>query len=333
MLPRHGLPLVALALSATLVPAAEPGGVMIQAGDDAIDFRIGNELVTRYHVGKSVAKPYLWPLNAPGGVAVTRAWPMDKAGAVSTDHVHQKSAWFDHGDVIPEGVTLSEKAKGVEGVDFWAEGKGHGVIACVEVGKPQGNRLRTRNEWRTSDGRAILSETRTLALYDRGQSRLFVMYSDLTPVAGPVVFGDTKEGAFGVRVSDQLRVGERGKINTKSHITNAEGKAGERACWGYPSNWCDYTGEIDGMPVGIAVFDDSRNPVRACWHVRDYGLMAANPFGRDKSGFPAMKGRTDLARLAPGEHLKLRYGILIHTGDTASGKVAEGYEQFLKFKE
>src|SRR5262249_38490940 len=142
-------------------------------------FRIGNELVARYHVGKSAAKPYLWPLNAPGGIAVTRAWPMDKTRAVSTDHVHQKSGWFDHGDVIPEGMTLSEKAKGVEGVDFWAEGKGHGVIACVEVSKPQGNRLRTRNEWRTSDGRAILSETRTLALYDLGQSRLFVMDSDL----------------------------------------------------------------------------------------------------------------------------------------------------------
>jgi len=280
-----------------------------------------------------VAKPYLWPLNAPGGIAVTRAWPMDKTGAVSTDHVHQKSGWFSHGDIIPEGVTLSQKIKGVEGVDFWSEGKGHGVIACVEVGQPHGDRLRTRDEWRTADGRKILDEVRTLSLHDLGGCRLLVMSTDLTPSAGPVVFGDTKEGAFGVRVHDALRVGDRGKKNPQSRITNADGKQGEPNCWGYPSNWCDYSGTLDGKPVGVALFDDMANSVRACWHVRDYGLMAANPFGRAKSGFPAMRGRTDLVRLAPGEHLKLRYGILLHAGDAEAGKVAACYEQFLKMKD
>ena len=58
--------------------------------------------------------------------------------------------------------------------------------------------------------------------------------------------------------------------------------------------------------------------------------MAANPFGRDKSGFPAVKGKTDLVKLAKGEHLKLRYGILLHDGDAKEGKTAECYEQFVK---
>src|SRR2546421_13105415 len=89
----------AVAVVFALAPAAEPGPVSIKVED--VVFRIGDELVTRYHVGPDVAKPYLWPLNAPGGIPVTRAWPMDKAGAVSTDHVHQKSSWFCHGDVIP----------------------------------------------------------------------------------------------------------------------------------------------------------------------------------------------------------------------------------------
>jgi hypothetical protein len=60
--------------------------------------------------------------------------------------------------------------------------------------------------------------------------------------------------------------------------------------------------------------------------------MAANPFGRAKSGFPAMKGKPDLVRLAKGEHLKLRYGLLIHPGDAREGKVAEYYEQFAREK-
>jgi hypothetical protein len=58
--------------------------------------------------------------------------------------------------------------------------------------------------------------------------------------------------------------------------------------------------------------------------------MAANPFGRDKSGFPAVKGKTDLVKLAKGEHLKLRYGILLHDGDVKEGKTAECYEAFVR---
>ena len=64
--------------------------------------------------------------------------------------------------------------------------------------------------------------------------------------------------------------------------------------------------------------------------MRAYGLLAANPFGRAKSGFPGARGRTDLVKLDRGEHLKLRYGILLHTGDVKTGKVAEAYEQFMK---
>jgi hypothetical protein len=37
-------------------------------------------------------------------------------------------------------------------------------------------------------------------------------------------------------------------------------------------------------------------------------------------------------RLDKGQHLKLRYGILLHTGDVKEGKVAERYERFLKLK-
>ena len=56
--------------------------------------------------------------------------------------------------------------------------------------------------------------------------------------------------------------------------------------------------------------------------------MAANPFGREKSKFPDMAGRTDRVRLARGEHLVLRYAIYAHDGDVQSGKVAEAFAKF-----
>ena len=80
--------------------------------------------------------------------------------------------------------------------------------------------------------------------------------------------------------------------------------------------------------VGIAVFDHPRNPHRAAWHTRAYGLMAANPFGRSEAAFPDTKGSTDLVRLAKGDHLKLKYAILLHAGSATDAKTAERFAAF-----
>jgi hypothetical protein len=89
---------------------------------------------------------------------------------------------------------------------------------------------------------------------------------------------------------------------------------------------------VGDQTAGVAVFADPANPVPTAWHSRDYGLMAANPFGRAHAGFPDTKGKKAeaLVKLAKGEHLKLRYGLLLHIGDAKEGKVAEYYKQFVK---
>ncbi len=338
------LPLAAAACAACLLPAppapaAEGPGVVIETKKDVLEFRVGKEVVSRYHVGASVAKPYFWPLTAANGAAVTRAWPMEPlAPGGSDDHVHQKSAWFCHGDVIPEGIELKQKVKGVEGVDFWSEAKGHGVIACVHVGELKNDKdhasVVTKNEWRTADGVKVMDETRTISLYALGDARLYVLDIDLLAGVAPITFGDTKEGSLGVRVNDEVREApsKKGEKGGHGHLTNADGKSGERAVWGYRSKWNDYSGTMDGKEAGIALFEDPANKYHAAWHSRGYGLMAANPFGRDKAGFPSTKGQTDLVKLPKGEHLKLRYGIFVHNGDVKDGKVAEAFEKFVKLK-
>jgi hypothetical protein len=318
------------AIIANAAPADDPG-VHIHAAKDHVDFLLGKDLVTRYYIGADVAKPYFWPLNGPGGIPLTRAWPMDPEAKETTDHVHQKSAWFCHGDVIPEGIEVKDKIKGVKGVDFWSEAPGHGAIACVEVGEPKSDKdhawITTRNEWLTADKVKILDEGRTIHLYDLGGGRLLVLEIDLHASDCPITFGDTKEGSFGVRVRDALT-----EAKGKGKLENAEGRTGEKEVWGRQSKWCDYSGKIDGKPYGLAIFDDPANPFPACWHSRGYGLHAANPFGRAGSGFPAMADKTDLVKLAKGDHLKLRYGILLHSGDAKDGKVDEAFARFVKLR-
>lgn len=310
--------------------AGEP--VAVSKSDGAVDFLIGKTLVARYHVGEKVAKPYFYPLNAPPEVPVSRGWPMKEGLPMETkDHVHQKSAWFCHGDVIPEGLELKTRSsdKRVKGVDFWSETAGHGRIVCVSTGTPSAKenmgQIATKNEWRSADGVKILDEERVITFYDLGEARLIVLEADLHASVCPITFGDTKEGSMGVRVSDEIKV--KGGNGT---YENAEGKINEKEVWGQRSDWNDYFGKVGGVAAGIALFDDPANKYRACWHSREYGLMAANPFGRKEAAFPAVKTQTELVKLAKGEHLKLRYGILLHTGNAKMGKVAEHFAWFAK---
>jgi len=294
------LPVALLALT-TFARAAD---VSIEKGENTLDFKIGTETVAKYQVSgtvqlekgegtKPLAKPFLWPVFAPSGVPVTRAWPMDRSGPDKTDHFHQKSVWFCHGDVIPEGVDL----KGKHAVDFWSEGPGHGRIVNVKgkaPAKPSDGvaSVTTWNEWRTAEGENILDEERTIAFREVAGGRLFSFECKLTASVCPIAFGDTKEGSFGVRVNDAMRT----EIATGGTVTASDGTAAAAPMkdnlpmWGKVSDWHDYSGTVNGKQAGIAIFDHPSNPSRAAWHTRAYGLMAANPFGRAKSGFPARKG-------------------------------------------
>src|SRR5882672_207264 len=126
-----GLALALPAFVPALMPAreAQPASVYLELAPTRIEFLVGRTLVGAYEFGPKVAKPYFWPLNVPSGKSITRAWPMEQNYEnAQVDHVHQKSAWFCHGDVIPEGIEIKDKIKGVEGVDFWSEAPGHGKI-------------------------------------------------------------------------------------------------------------------------------------------------------------------------------------------------------------
>ena len=325
-LKHHGW-IVALAFLALAPVVNSQQPVKIKQDKDAFEFYIGNDLVTRYHTA-GFAKPIFWPVNAPGGVPLTRNYPPPEGQA--KDHPHQKSAWFCHGDVIPEGIDIKSKIKGVAGVDFWSEAKGHGQIQCKSVAEIVGDtKIMTENEWRTAEGQKIMDEARTIRLYDLGKARLIVVNIDLHASVCPITFGDTKEGSFGIRINDVINAGKTGK----GKIQNAEGKIGEKDCWGQISAWCDYSGPIDGKEVGLAIFADPKNAYPSVWHVRGYGLMAANPFGRYKHAqFPAMKGNDKLVRLDKGQHLQLRYGMLLHSGDAVSGEVAQAYQRFVELR-
>lgn len=267
---------------------------------------------------KSGNKPIVWPILAPDGTPVTRSYPMKEVAGEKADHIHHRSLWFTHGEV--------------NGIDFWAEVNKKapvGVTVHREFVKVAGGptaTIVTRNDWLAPDGKRQLEDERRLQFgkYDAGR---FIDF-DITLRAsdGPVVFGDTKEGSFGMRVAETMRVDAK----KGGQIVNSDGKT-DAAAWGQQASWVDYHGPVEGKTLGIAILNHpSSFHYPTHWHVRTYGLYAVNPFGdmsfRGEKNPPHGPGFT----LAKGQSLVICYRVLIHAGDEKAGKVAEAFTAYAK---
>src|SRR4029077_2615286 len=105
-------------------------------------------------------------------------------------------------------------------------------------GKTQGS-ISATFEWTAMESNnPILTESRVMTFYSDPKLRYFDVDITLTALAS-VTFGDGKDGAFGIRLRPLL---QEDKDKETPHIVNADGLAGEKALWGKPSNWCDYSG-------------------------------------------------------------------------------------------
>ncbi|MCP5112162.1 MAG: hypothetical protein GY953_15140, partial [bacterium] len=267
--------------------------------------------------GPETFKPYLHPMRAASGTVVTRSYPMAMVEGERQDHPHHTGFWFNHGDV--------------NGLDFWSasgerHGEKHGKIVLTKIdkmtsGKKSGS-VAASLEWRDGAGKALLKEERKMTFHAHPTLRIVDFETRLT-AAGKVKFGDTKEGSFAIRVAAPLNERHSGTL------VNAHGMSGEKNVWGKQSPWMDYSGEIDGEKLGIAIFDHPQNPKHPTyWHVRGYGLFAANVFG--EHDFYRDETRDGSVTLADGESMTFRYRVVIHPGDTAGAGVAKLYKDWAK---
>jgi hypothetical protein len=109
-------------------------------------------------------------------------------------------------------------------------------------------------------------------------------------------------------------------------IVNSRGETDADA-WSNPAEWVDYHGPVEGENLGIAILNHPssfRFPTR--WHVRTYGLFAANPFAG--KSFNTTDGGA--YRLEPGSSLKLRYRVILHKGDEKAAGIKAMYDEYAK---
>jgi hypothetical protein len=270
----------------------------------------------------------MWPIIGPTGKEMTRAWPVgpSRHGEKETDdHPHHQSLWFTHDQI--------------NGADFWkanvnsAAGvtdPGHNTgphVAHREFIKIENEGSRavvvTRNDWMNGDKR-VFEDERTVVFGTRPNGDRWIDFTIAIKASdGDVTFGDTKEGTFGLRVADSMRV----EAKQGGRIVNSDGQTDD-AAWGLPAKWVDYTGPVDGETVGVAMMSHptSFRPVPR-WHVRTYGLFAANPFGQ--RDFPKPEAAEQGAvTLKDGKTLTLRYRVLFHRGATDADELAAAFDEF-----
>jgi len=288
---------------------AIPQGFALESRGANIAILMDHNLVSEYRTDVG-AKPFLFPLVGPTASSYTRTYPMETVAGEDHDHPHQRSFWFTHGKV--------------NGVDFWSEQGEHGTIKETArtsmVSGPVLGRLCTSDDWIGPDGRKVCEDERMLTFYKTANARVIDFEIVLKAAIGPVTFGDTKEGMFGLRVASSMDVDKK----RGGRIVNAEGLVDGQA-WGKASPWVDYSGPVNGKTVGIAILNHPRSfRYPTTWHVRTYGLFAANPFGWHDFGLSKPGDYT----LPAGGKLWFGYRVILHEGDARSARIADAFERY-----
>ena len=302
---------------------------------------IDGRLFTSYRWNKRYERPVLYPVMSAGGGFITRGFPFETRDGDTVDHPHQVGCSFSYGSV--------------NGSDFWntstfrkaneLEKMGRIVqkaIVSVKSGKHLG-RLVTKSTWVMPDGKAVLFETARYHFHAVGKKRWIDRETSLTAAGGDVVFGDSKEGMFAIRIASELEQDDQtgvkvtsrdGVVTTqKSNAGNAgryfnsEGLTGDKV-WGTLGKWGAVSGMLGGEAVTVALFDHPKNTnFPPYMMIRGYGLLALNSFGQ-KLFEPAKEERK--FTLSLGSSITFRHRLLILPENATRETVDHEYQSFAK---
>jgi hypothetical protein len=327
------IPFILLILSASSIlltaAARASADVKLTPLEDRIRIEIAGTHFTDY-IFKGASRPYCYPILLPDGTSLVRDFPEKPAPHEEPDHKHQRALMFAHGDVNK--------------IDFWNEGtagtkfpKGltvhDGIVSSTNGSTGE---LRVRNRWTSPTGELIATDETTLRFHAANSTARFLDY-DVTIHAlpeKPLVIGDNKEGLMALRVAPWMVLPHRqgGRHWPGSgHILTSTGHR-DTTAWGKRAAWCAYYAERDGKSYGVALFDHPKNLRHPTWWMaRDYGLLAANPFGQ--SSFESTKEKPLPSNLGnytipAGGTLTLRYRFYFYQGTPDSAEVTRHFTEY-----
>ncbi|MCG2460416.1 PmoA family protein [Flavobacteriaceae bacterium F89] len=309
-----------------------------------VDILVDGKLFTSYLYADDLPvlkKPVLYPIIAANGNIITRGYPLDPRPNERTDHPHHIGSWLNYGEV--------------NDLDFWGNSdaipeKYHNQMGTIKNEKivslkNQGNsaELTVDANWLKPDGSALLKEVTHFTFCAGDDRRTIDRVTTLTALDAPVLFNDTKEGMFAIRVARQLEhpsdkpvtlsdvhgnktdVPILDNTGVTGHYLSSEGIEGEDV-WGTRAKWVALYGTIDKKDVTVVIMDRPSNlGYPTYWHARGYGLFAANPLGQKV--FSDGKEEMNLS-LEPGKSVTFDYRIAIYDGKVDKLRLEEDWNKF-----
>tara|TARA_R110002051_G_scaffold74908_1_gene136493 strand:- start:2645 stop:3709 length:1065 start_codon:yes stop_codon:yes gene_type:complete len=280
-----------------------------------LDVFIDGIYFTSYLYADSILrKPVLFPIHTANGKRITRGFPISPNSGERIDHPHHYGLWFNHGDV--------------NGVDYWnsaviAKDKNayYGRINHVKFQKVVSGKigiLEVEKEWRNNINELILIETTQYTFSGSKNERIITHSTTLFAPEVDVLFKDSKEGMFALRVrrelelvSDKpdilldknlvpLKVATVNNEKVSGSYLNSSGLDNYPEVWGKRAKWMRLSGIIDKDTISILLLDHLKNPNHPPhWMARDYGLFGVNSFGsyiytegKEKFNFKLKKGES-----------------------------------------
>jgi hypothetical protein len=284
------------------------GFTFTQSPESLVINHAGQPLATYVFRDAKILRPFFANVHAPGGEKVTRNHP-PIAGVDAGDHdTMHPGIWMAFGDI--------------NGQDFWRNKGRIEHVRFTQTPTVERGRLTFAAESRVRavDGASLCALTNCFTLAQLTNAWLLVWDATFRSEDGDLTFGDQEEMGFGARVATGITEKNGGVILNSSGLRSAKGT------WGRPADWCDYSGSVADRLAGITLMADPGNFRPCWWHNRDYGLMVANPFGRE-----AMKqGSKSSVTVKRGETIRLRFGAAIHSAHaTSASDLAAYYRDFL----
>ena len=303
-----------MTLSLTTMPGttltAAPPAISFRQTDGKIGILAGDQPVATYvYQDQQITRPYFCDLNVPGGIQVTRHHP-PRQGIDLVDHAtFHPGLWLAFGDL--------------SGQDDWrnkAKVRHRGLKEIRLLNDATGS-FTVENDYCRADNpdQTVCQETCRYTITSESDGYLLICDSSFQSPQS-FWFGDQEEMGLGVRLATPITVKSGGRI------IDAAGRINEKQIWGKPTEWCDYAGTINGRHVGVLVMADPANfrPMRM--HVRDYGLLTANPFGQKSFG------GTEASRIevSANQPFRLRFAIFLHASETDWSRQSQVYADVVK---
>jgi len=283
-------------LTTTFVATAQPKVTAEQVGDK-IEFRVNGNLFTSYILSEFEKYPFFFPVNGPSNATVT--------SMRNANYPHHSSLFFG--------------CDKVNGGNYWQEGLEDGQIVSLraDILETGGEKAVVENEciWKRPGADAPVKDKRKITVSVPSSGKFQIDFDIVMEMLMDVTIDKTNHSLFSGRMDPDLAV-----INGGTMI-NAEGETGEKGTFGKRSAWMDYHGERMGKTEGMAILQHPSNEwFPAPWFTRDYGFFSPTPMYWPENDENIV--------LKKGEQIKLRYRVLVHSGDHMEAEIAAEFERY-----